>query len=106
MYWTLAAAAFLIAYVTLVVVFRLRPADALAEGASRAPAPKPPANPPVAAAPAPRRTRPMQTGRETPVSKRSGSDLAPGDIPLMSGDDEDDDITIVTLGPLASATML
>jgi protein phosphatase len=103
--WTLAAAAFLIAYVTLVVVFRLRPVNATAPAAPRAPAP--PASPPVtvAATPAAKRTRPMPTGRETPGSKRSGSDLVPGDIPLMSGDDDDDDITIVTLGPLVGAGM-
>ena len=98
--WTLAAAAFLIAYVTLVVVFRLRPADARAEAAPRAPAPPPPA--PGAQA---KRTRPMSTGRETPISKKSNPDSIPGDLPLMSGDDEDDDITIVTLGPLAGAMM-
>jgi protein phosphatase len=100
--WTLAAAAFLIAYVTLVVVFRLRPADALAGAAPRAPAPPPPATTP---APQAKRTRPMPTGRETPGSKRSSPDLLAGDLPLMSGDDEDDDITIVTLGPLAGAGM-
>ena len=104
MYWTLAAAAFLIAYVTLVVVFRLRPADAIEPVTPCAPAPPPPAKPPVAAVAAPKRTRPMQTNRETPGSKRSSRDLVPGDIPLMSGDD-DDDITIVTLSPLGGATM-
>lgn len=102
--WTLAAAAFLITYVTLVVVFRLRPADAVAQGAPRPP-------PPPGKAPAPdastaaKRTRPMPTGRETPISKRSDSDLIPRDLPQMSDDDEDDDITIVTLGPLAGAMM-
>ena len=47
----------------------------------------------------------MSTGRETPISKKSNPDWTPGDLPLMSGDDEDDDITIVTLGPLAGAMM-
>jgi protein phosphatase len=102
--WTLAAAAFLIAYVTLVVVFRLRPADPTVRVAPHVPPAKAP--PPVAAAAAPKRTRPMPTGRETPVSKRSSVSQSPGDIPLLSGDDDDDDdITIVTLGPLAGATM-
>ncbi|MEP7122287.1 MAG: PP2C family serine/threonine-protein phosphatase [Byssovorax sp.] len=102
--WTLAAAAFLFAYVTLVVVFRLRPVDATAKGAPPSPAPTRSERAAVTTTTA-RRTRPMQTGRETPISKRSGAGAAPGDIPLLSGDDEDDDITIVTLGPLVGGAM-
>src|SRR4051794_23457812 len=101
--WTLAAAAFLILYATLAVVFHLRPHD----GPEAPPAP-PPAPPPAKAqakapaaeaAAAARRARPTSTIRETPASKKSNPEVAPADLPLLSGDDEDDDITIVTLGP-------
>lgn len=94
--WTLAAAAFLITYVTLVVVFRLRPADAAAPAV-----PPPPAKAPAA----PKSTRPPAAVTGTPRSKKSSPDVAIADLPLLSGDDEDDDITIVTLGPLAGAMM-
>jgi protein phosphatase len=101
--WTLAAAAFLITYVSLVVAFsRKSPADR-APGAPGVPAPPPAAGaarPPSTVETA-RRTRPMPTGRETPLAKKSSPDLGPGEIALLSGDDDDDDITIVTLGPLA-----
>jgi protein phosphatase len=97
--WTLAAAAFLITYVSLVVAFSRKSPAGSPTAAARAPAP---AQPPAAA---PTRTRPMATGRETPIAKKSNPDLPSINQSLLSGDEDDDDITIVTLGPLAGGAM-
>ena len=95
--WTLAAAAFLITYVSLVVTFTRKSSAGAPSGAAR-----PGAVPPAVT---PKRTRPMATGRETPLAKKSSPDLLAGDQSLLSGDDEDDDITIVTLGPLVGGVI-
>ena len=92
--WTLAAAAFFITYVSLVVAFTRRSSASTTKAAPRDPAP-----PPVWTAGRTRRVSSV-TSKETPAAKASSASVAAADLPLLSGD-EDDDITIVTLGPLA-----
>jgi serine/threonine protein phosphatase PrpC len=99
--WTLAAAAFFITYVSLVVAFTRRPSASAAKAAPRDPAP-PKARAPAAGTASTGRRMSSVTSRETPAAKASSSSIAASDLPLLSGD-EDDDITIVTLGPLAGA---
>jgi serine/threonine protein phosphatase PrpC len=100
--WTLAAAAFLITYVSLVVAFSRKSPAPPAPAPSSAPMPPPAAAGASAKAPAPAtRARPVPTGGEAPSSKASSPAIAPLDLDLLTG--EDDDITIVTLGPLSGA---
>ena len=83
--WTLAAAAFFITYVSLVVAFTRK--------TSAAPAAK--AREPAAA--------PAKAKEASAFSKASGAAIAPADLALLGDDDERDDITIVTLSPLSEA---
>ena len=94
--WTLAAAALLITYVSLVVAFSRKPSAPGAPPAPREPAPPEASAPGAAAAPASQR-RPASTEREALSARKSSSSIDAHDLPLLSGDD-DDDITIVTLG--------
>jgi protein phosphatase len=91
--WTLAAAAFLITYVGLVVAFSRKSAAPPAPAAPPSPAP-----PAVAAPPA---KAPAPPAGETPRPKKESPAIAKLDLDLLTG--EDDDITIVTLGPLPGA---
>ena len=103
--WTLAAAAFLITYVSLVVAFSRKSPVGSPSPAARTPSPPRPVAGLATAVTTARRTRPMATGRETPIAKKSNPDLFAASDSLLHGDDDDDDITIVTLGPLASGAM-
>ncbi len=88
--WTLAAAALLITYVSLVVAFSRKPPPAGAPAAPREPAP------PDEAAALAEQDRSTATERITPILERPSPGAAAADLPLLDGDD--DDITIVTLG--------
>ncbi len=98
--WTLAAAAFFITYVSLVVAFTRRPSASAAKAAPREPAP-PKARAPAAGTASRVRRGPSVTSKETPAVKASSSSIDASDLPRLSSGDDDDDITIVTLGPLS-----
>ena len=94
--WTLAAAALLITYVSLVVAFSRKPSAPGAPSAPREPAPPEAKAPGGTAAPASTR-RSIPAEIEASGIRKSRSSIDADDLPLLSGDD-DDDITIVTLG--------
>jgi len=95
--WTLAAAAFFITYVSLVVAFTRKPSASATKAAPRAAAP-PPVQTKAAAPLAPK--EPSATSK-APAAVASSSSLPALGLPELSG--EDDDITIVTLSPLSGA---
>jgi protein phosphatase len=95
--WTLAAAAFFITYVGLVVAFTRRPSASAATAARRPPAVPPPGK--ATPTPLPRKA-PSPPRKAAPLRDSVDAD----DLPLLSG--EDDDITLVTLSPLSAAPLV